>query len=271
MATKNRHKFLEKALKNHREVITKDDELIVIEGDPESKSEEIVKGFSDIVDVFIAERDFSEGEALNKGVLVARGKYIKLLTDDDIFYKSAIEKAYSVMEKYQEIDVLLCGGVKVKDKQISYAYAPPGSKYGKRVADIFKYGGNGLGMVIRRKSLTKIGLFNPEALSLDNDFLAQAIDSGANVKFCRLKMFKHFIEHHSTTVAKAEAMGRDFERIKRQYGAEKSDLILDLRVKLSQVVFPKLPRAIQEFYLRTFKKSQKKIRKIKPVWDGGFS
>lgn len=271
LATKNRPVYLEKSLNKNRQVVKKSDELIVIEGTPSVASKQVIQKFADLVDIYIAEKDNSEGEALNKGVLLARGKYIKLLTDDDIFYKSAIEKAYEVMEKYPEIDVLLCGGEKVKGKQITYAYAPQGAKYGKSVADIFKYGGNGLGMVIRRKSLTKIGLFNAHALSLDNDFLAQAIASGANVKFCRLKMFKHYIERHSTTIAKAEAMGRDFERIKRQYGVEKPNIILDARVKLSQLIFPRLPRSFHEFYLRTFKKKPKVIRTIKPIWDGGFS
>ena len=65
-----------------------------------------IKENSDIGEKFVSEEDISEGHAVNKGVLLASGKYIKLLTDDDYFYREAIEKAV-VKALTQVIEVMV--------------------------------------------------------------------------------------------------------------------------------------------------------------------
>ena len=270
LATKNRAMFLEKALASHRKLISPIDELIIIDGASKDKTATVIAKNSDIVDIFVSENDTSEGDATNKGVLLARGKYIKLLTDDDIFHKKAIEKAYKIIEKNHQIDILLCGGVKKRGEETAFVWVPEGVRYGEDVADVFKYGGCGLGLLIRRGVFSKIGLFNPQAVAMDVDFLVKAISLGAKVKFCRLNMYLHKVEKHSAVNRHNERLMRDFERIKKQYKV-KSDLMLDVRVGFSQLVFPKLPKSFQGLYLRTFKKRPKSVRLIKPVWDGGLS
>lgn len=273
LATKNRARFLEKALDSHRNLIGPKDEFIIVDGGSNDDTLDVLMKNSDIVTTFISEKDISEGHACNKAALLASGKYIKLLTDDDIFYKSAIKKACKIMDKNPEIDVLLCGGIKDFKGQISYAYAPRGAHYGRHVGDIFRWGGCGLGMLIRRKSLAVIGLFNPRALALDNDFLAGAIARGANVRFCRLKMFYHYLQEHSAIIARPVEMARDFERIRKEHGLRDVGFIMNLRIKLSQILFPLFPKAIQDFYFKNahyFKKGEKTL-KFKPIWDGGFS
>lgn len=267
LATKNRARFLEKSLKLHRELIGPKDELIIIDGNSHDDTAAVVSEFSDIVDIFVCEDDISEGDATNKGVLLARGKYIKLLTDDDVFYKDAVEKAYKIMEKNPDIDVLLCGGVKKRGEEIGYVWVPKGVVYGGRVANVFKYGGCGLGLLVRRGIFSKIGLFNPQAVAMDVDFLAKAIHLGARVKFCRLNMYLHKIEEHSAVASYNEKLLLDFERIKKQYEV-KNDSMLDLKVRFSKLVFPRLPKFLQNFYLGTFKK---RIKETQPVWDGGLS
>lgn len=267
LATKNRARFLEKSLKSHRELIGQKDELIIIDGNSHDDTAAVVSKNSDIVDIFVSEDDISEGDATNKGVLLARGKYIKLLTDDDVFYKDAVEKAYKIMEKNPDIDVLLCGGVKKRGEEIGYVWVPKGVVYGGSVANVFKYGGCGLGLLVRRGIFSQIGLFNPHAVAMDVDFLVKAISSGARVKFCRLNMYLHKVEKHSAVNSYNERLMRDFERIKKQYEV-KNDLMLDLKVRFSKLVFPRLPKFLQNFYLGTFKK---RIKETQPVWDGGLS
>ncbi|MBI2011705.1 glycosyltransferase [Candidatus Daviesbacteria bacterium] len=270
LATKNRAKFLEKALKNHQKLLKENDELILIDGGSSDDTIKVAKKFSKIISVFISEADISEGHAFNKGILLSSGKYIKILSDDDIFFSQAIENAYTIMEKNPDIDVLLCGGVKLRGKDLSFAYAPPGVDYGKKVSDVFKYGGCGLGLLIRKKSFALTGLFNPYSFSLDNDYITQAINSGANVKFCRIKMFHHFLEDHSGSIKQGERLRKDIARIKNRYNYSDENFFLNLRVSFSQILFPLLPKNIQTAYKKIFKLTKSKP-KIKPIWDGGFS
>lgn len=259
-----------KALASHRKLIGLSDELIVVDGGSKDGTLRVIEENSDIVQKFVSEEDISEGHAVNKGVLLASGKYIKLLTDDDYFYREAIEKAVRIMEKNPQVDILLAGGTKHHGGQVGYVYVPSNISYGKSIDNIFKYGACGLGLVIRRSVFSRIGLFNPRAVAMDVDFLAKAIHLGARVKFCRLNMYLHKIEEHSAVASYNEKLFQDFNRIKKQYGV-KDDLLLNLRVQLSQLVFAKLPKSFQKFYLKSFKKESGKSPKIKPVWDGGLS
>ena len=269
LATKNRARFLEKSLKSHRELIGPRDELIIIDGKSSDNTAAVVAKNSDIVDIFVSEEDISEGNATNKGTLLARGKYVKLLTDDDFFYKDAIEKAYRVMEKNPQIDVLLCGGVKKRGEEIGYVFVPKGVEYGAGIANIFKYGGCGLGLLIRRSAFSSIGLFNSRALSMDVDFLAQAIATGAIVKFCRLKMYTHNIEAHSASVTNLSKLNRDFDRIKREHELGKDLFWVDLKNKINGVFYTIVPKNLILFLLKLLGRKMKES--IEPVWDGGFS
>jgi len=82
-STKNRAAFLEKALDNCRKFLEPEDELIVIDGASQDNTREVVKKNADIIDVFVSEPDLSGAHASNKAFLLARGRYIKPLPDDD--------------------------------------------------------------------------------------------------------------------------------------------------------------------------------------------
>lgn len=269
MATRNRALFLEKALKNYRNLKGKNDELIIIDGGSIDDTLEVLKRFSKDIEIVVSEKDVSEAHALNKAVLLSRGKYIKTLTDDDIYYSEAIEQAFQVMEQNSDVEILLGGGVKSRGKKTWNAYAPPGSDYGHLVEDVFTFGGCGLGMFIRRSAFAKTGLFTSFALAMDVDYLTKAIHSRANVKFCRIKMFHHPLEDHSASVNRWNRLIEDVGRIKKQYRLT-IPLFQRLRKKIASLVFPYLPTFVKLPYINYMKQRQK-IRKIKPIWDGGFS
>ncbi len=110
IGSKNRAKFLKKSLQNIREFITKQDELIVIDGGSTDGTKALVAQNKDIITYFESEKDYGEAHALNKGILCSKGKYIKFLADDDYIYPEAMRYAISVLEKNPDIDALQCGG-----------------------------------------------------------------------------------------------------------------------------------------------------------------
>lgn len=280
LATKDRAQYLERALHLARDVKKPNDELIIIDGLSKDNTPEIVHRHMDIVDVFISEKDMSEGHAFNKGILLSRGKYIKLLTDDDVIYPEAMEQAIQVMEENPEVDILRCGGTRQTGEHYSIVYVPPGANYGKQVEDVlFRYGACGIGLVIRRSALSRVGLLNANAVALDVDFLTQCISRNANVKFCRINMFHHPIEDHSGTVKRKQEWEMDIARIRRQYGFSESYPQPLLKAVLIQMLRRYTPGFIKS-PLRSIAKrvrSQKRTEiqesgdREEPVWDGGFS
>src|SRR3990167_5899291 len=110
-STKNRPVLFEKSLRRIRSIVKPEDELIVIDCSTNEQTLTIIKKYKRFIDKYIHETDMSPGQGNNKGILVSKGKYIKLITDDDIFFSTAMEKAINIMEKNPKIDILECGGI----------------------------------------------------------------------------------------------------------------------------------------------------------------
>ncbi len=217
LSTKNRSQYLQKALEKTLEIVGPLDELIVIDGDSTDGTREIIKEFPTLVDIFVSEPDESEGHGFNKGILLASGKYIKLLTDDDIFYSDAIDEAVLLMENNPDIDLLIGGGTKNKNGTESVVYMREGSDFGRNVESLYRSSWCGIGFLIRRSSLSKAGIFNAESTALDMSFAAQCIRKGLKVRFARVNMFYHPIYEHSGTNLKKKAWEEDYYQICKQY------------------------------------------------------
>lgn len=275
ITTKNRADYLDKMLELHRDLIHPDDELIIIDGNSTDHTHEIVNKYADIVDTFISEPDLSGAHALNKGILISRGKYIKQLPDDDMIYPEAMEQAIQVLEAHPEVDVLVCGGTRQIGEHYSNVYFPPGVNYGKRVEDVFKYGACGTGFIIRRSSLSTIGILHPTDVAADKEFVLKAISRGANVKFCRIRLFNHPIYDHSVTIYYRREHELACDQLLKQYCSSRFYRwyrMTMLRLHRLRQLLRRYPRlnSVIEPILHIVKKIRGR-KQSKLLWDGGFS
>ncbi len=266
VATKDRAAYLEKALQNIRELKRADDEVIVVDGLSQDGTPELAGRYADVVDLFLSETDLGEIHAWNKGILLSRGRYIKILSDDDVIHREGMEQAVRVMDTHPDVDVLLCGGTKQQGPEQWLVYLPPGVNYGRRVEDVFVYGACGVGLLIRRRALAQVNLLNPAAVANDADFLCRCISQGANVKFCRINMYHHPIEAHSTTIKRRRAWERDIARIKRQWNVR-----LPVGMEILLKVWRMTPDPIRAFLHPVVRSLRREGPAPVPVWDGGFS
>ena len=80
---KNRRDTIENTLSSVRSQTFKDFQYIVIDGQSNDGTLEILNENSDIIDVFKSDKDSSVYDALNKAITYAKGKYISILHSDD--------------------------------------------------------------------------------------------------------------------------------------------------------------------------------------------
>ncbi len=277
LPTRNKAQFIGKALDMAKRMVGPEDELIVVDGGSTDRTAEIVASYGDLVDVFISEPDLSPSHASNKGMLTARGKYIKWLTDDDEFFPEAMEQAIEVLEAHPEIDVLLCGGTRETNSRVTLVFVPPGANYGKSPEDIFKHTGSGTGILIRRSALSQIGLIDPLSVPSDGEFLARAIANKATVKFCRINMFHNTIFEHSAVVFRRRAWERDMSRIARRYCSRWFYLKYLVKTSILRNRILGTPAiAGRSFVLAALawlgnKRAQTKLHPQESMWDGGLS
>lgn len=275
LITKNRAEYVDKALAGLMLVKTPLDELIVIDGGSTDRTAAVVQKYADIVDVFLSEPDLNGPHAHNKGILLSRGKYVKEIgDDDDLLYKEGLEQAIAVLEQHSEIDVLLCGGIKVSGEKSWAVYIPPGVSYGKNAEDVFRYSGatSGTGHIMRRSSFAKTGLIPIEYISADAAYVLQSIMRGTTVRFCRVLLYRHSINERSGGVRKAHESPNEWIWLAWQY----SSIVFFCRYLVTHI----LQRRLRLSSNPLLKRCGKFLKRLAPpqrympeecIWDGGLS
>lgn len=262
LTTKNRAQFLKDSLTKIKDLLTGEDELILVDGNSTDETMKVIEENKNLIDIFISEPDDSPAHALNKGILLGRGKYIHQLSDDDITYPEAMEMAINALEAHPEVDLLVCGGDKGK---YGYFYVEPGVNYGKSPEDAVRHKAPGVGFIMRRSGFAKGGL-HPTGWAADIEFVAAWIAHGCNVKFCRVNLFYHKIYKHSVVRLRAREHGLDKLRIVKEYCSY--GFYLKYRAK---TLF-KNSGALSLFKKIRNKTGFKKIKEQRNyLWDGGFS
>jgi glycosyltransferase involved in cell wall biosynthesis len=204
LSTRNRADHLDRALKQAAEFVGAQDELIVIDGASTDPTAEVVRSHGALVTLFHSEPDCGEAHGLNRGILRSRGRFVKPLTDDDYFYPAAMRRAIEVLESRPEIDALICGGeahefdpVSGESRPVEFRYLPAGLRLRDDVAHILDYTQCGLGLVLTRRAVESVGLFDTTFRAVDTDYMSRLISSGADVRYLNIKLFRHVTFPHS--------------------------------------------------------------------------
>lgn len=202
--TRNRRPWIESALEHWSGIKAPGDELVIADGASTDGTADIVSAHVPrVVDRFISEPDLGEAHGFNKCMLASTGRYLKLLTDDDRFHREGLEAAYRAMDGHPEIDVLVTGGAYVdrardpgSDRPYGYQWYPDR----ETLLDRTQYVGlTGIGIVVRRASLSRLGLMDTRHIHVDTSYLTQAVVRGAVVRYLRVNAFTHYFYPHSNS------------------------------------------------------------------------
>ena len=264
MVTKDRPELAKKAIEDIEQIITSSDELILINGGSKNINHPLINKN-------IKESDKSPGHATNKGIMLAEGKYIRTVSDDDTIRKKQLNDAIKIMDDNDSIDFLVCGGIRERENEIYPYFIPNGTNYGSDINDVAKYGACGLGFIIRTKSIALIGL-PPVGLACDVEYVMQAISVGGNVKFCRINLFHHPIHKDSVTIKQKDKWQEDLANIYKKYGikTDQTNIIKKIIVKIVKFIFPKFYTNRQNQYkIKTYEKDL--LNPNSDLWDKGFS
>ncbi|WP_312067450.1 glycosyltransferase family 2 protein [Empedobacter sp.] len=74
-------------------------EYIIVDGGSTDSSVDIIKKYTNVIDIWVSEKDKGLYDAMNKGVAMATGDYIGILNADDTFFeKNTIEKVAKFLQ-----------------------------------------------------------------------------------------------------------------------------------------------------------------------------
>lgn len=290
--TKNRGTRLDNTIADLKRFMPENDELIVADGASTDSTQEVVLRHRDAVHIFLSELDRSAQHGVNKAILLARGKYIVLLPDDDRVHADGINASVKVMEKNPDIDLLVCGGIKhFLMRNISRPfYYGPGMNYGSIVDHAFTYGTCGNGFVIKRSTFAKVGLFPADAVEWDVIWFAQCIANGGITKFARINLFDHYITEDSISYNVRQKMISERIRFMKQYcspafvrayrrkknvfyRALSINRAIDIVHLAKKIIYKEGSGKLVRLIMGRSRSTHNKKTRVHslPVWDNGFS
>lgn len=219
LSTRNRAPYLANAFANLRQVVTPEDEIIVADGASTDQTAEVIRENRDIVSHFISEPDLGEAHGYNKGILLAKGKFLKFITDDDYVFPEGMRAAIQLLEENIAIDAILCGGESfifepsTKQKKFRrYIWLPPHRTESDGMENVFGWVTCGLGLIFRRRIIAQVGLLDTSFVAVDIDFMARLLAHKTQLFYAGIKLFRHTEYPHSGQLRGAE-MHRDRLRI----------------------------------------------------------
>jgi len=127
--THNSEKYLEECIESALNQTYQDIEIIAVDDGSTDNSLEILKKYSDKIKI-ITMKSCTLPAALNQGLKIAKGEWIKRLDSDDVLYPNAVENLVSVGKNiedkkitmlYGNIDVISSTG-EIKNKRIEPNY-----------------------------------------------------------------------------------------------------------------------------------------------------
>ena len=81
-------------------------EYIIIDGASTDKTCEVIKKYSQYINIFISEPDAGAYDAMNKGIKLATGDVVGIINSDDWYNKDTIKIVEQEFDKYPDIDVI---------------------------------------------------------------------------------------------------------------------------------------------------------------------
>jgi glycosyltransferase involved in cell wall biosynthesis len=200
MATKNHGSHLDKVLANIRDFVGPSDELVIVDGGSTDNTASVIANHRDIITMFISEPDHGEAHALNKAIFHSRGQYVKPVTDDDYLYPDAMRTLIDVLDAHPEIDAIQCGGevwdMRSKDPAYDGLRFLP-KDVAANPSTLFSNVLCGLGLIIRRSAMERIGGVSSNYRAVDADLMCRLIECGCNLRYLDIKLFRWHIYPHS--------------------------------------------------------------------------
>lgn len=165
---KNADKTIEKCIQSVINQSHKNFEYIIINGESNDKTNEIIYKYKDNIDIIVNEKDMGIWDAMNKGLKLANGDIIGYLNADDFYYPDAL----NLVNKYfcnNEINFLFGSVYKYK---LLHGFKPWKIKW-----SFGFYTSHSVGFFIKKNSHNEVGEYDVRYLSADLNFFYKMINN----------------------------------------------------------------------------------------------
>lgn len=172
----NSSETIQKTIDSIRNQTYKNIEYIIIDGGSTDGTLEIIKKNTDVINVWVSEKDDGISDAFNKGVSLAKGYLIGILNSDDWLESDALENISSC---YIDENTVICGKVNLWNSNKKFNTKHSSLKNIKSEMTIWHPG-----MFCPKEVYEKVGLFDVKIkVLMDYDFVNRCLLNNVNFVF----------------------------------------------------------------------------------------
>lgn len=218
MTTLNKLSFLRESMPRFQSEVAEDEELLVVDGASTDGSHEYLTTIAEGggIDWYLSKTDHCEAHALNKAILAARGTYITVLTDDDVFDFGVLRQLHDYLDENTEVSVAYPSGADTSWDVEPFVRAGANNdvkRMRRHIQDVSRpHLFSGLGLTFRRAALPEIGLFDLNFRRVDTALACRLTSSPVRLAACTLFGYVRILNEQSVTTTMGK---RNFEEKKR--------------------------------------------------------
>ena len=170
----NSAKTLEKTIKSVIAQATESElEYIVVDGDSNDGSQEIINRYLEHINIFISEKDRGPYDAMNKGISQVTGDIIGIINADDWYNDGALKIVEQVFQENKDISIVYSPIDNYFDGKYLNTFTP-----GSLDNLLFKFTINHPSCFVRKSVYDRLGSFDLSyRIAADYDFILRAYQS----------------------------------------------------------------------------------------------
>jgi glycosyltransferase involved in cell wall biosynthesis len=202
LSTFNKLEYLRVALKFLLSNVEPFDNICVVDGGSTDGTPEYLEHLKKegLISQYISEPDHGEAHGINKGLLMAKTDFIKIVSDDDVFDFKSIKQCIAFLGNNPDIDVMASNGLYSSiDNPTFYTVADYRSQYNLYCSGSVPFAFCGLGLLIRKSSLPVLGLFNTSFIRVDAEYSLRVSNSQANLAWCMQPLWVRILNTSSNS------------------------------------------------------------------------
>ena len=223
ITTRNKLVFLKEVLSRLIVNIHEDEEIIVVDGASTDGTVEYLNELKNnaLIHCFISEPDHGEAEGYNKGLLMANGKLIKIITDDDAFYLPGIRYCKQYMLSYPHIDLIATDGAGIEWSQSDiFCKSAYSANYQEWVKTSKPFSFCGLGIMLRKQSIPLLGLFHTGVIRVDAEYSLRVTSGKAQIAWFTGCTWVRITNVQSNSVVYSRCVDFEGEKLHQFYTGE---------------------------------------------------
>jgi glycosyltransferase involved in cell wall biosynthesis len=122
----NQGRFIERTIRSVLSQNVAGLEYVIFDGGSQDETQDILRRYSDHIN-WVAEPDYGQAHAVNKGIATTKGNIIAWINSDDIYYLGALTKVQQFLTEHPSVDVLYGDAfyIDTDDNQIELYYTEP--------------------------------------------------------------------------------------------------------------------------------------------------